>query len=231
MSRGDHELDVAAILRRAQEPDGIAELRRAIDKLGAEKSAEMLRQVLDVVQRNHEQLALLAGQVAALKISTSESSDHLVDVTSMSSFTREFEVKEEEEKEFSVNIPGYTSYFLFRAVSAEVVDRYDPCLFRQAQIVRAYGNSEPVLADSLCLRRWIAPPGRGHPFGCVASCAALAGDLRLRLKAFAPFGAIVKLTFSGDPLVSLPAGQPLGPCPHDMRPYVPPIRINPSRYF
>lgn len=194
---GDHELDIVAILRRAQQPDGLAQLQQALDELRERDPTSHIAQLLEAVHETREQVTNVALAVAELA-ARDPAATHLVDTTKMVSYTIDY-VAPPGRTWMPVDPPGPFSFFLAQAVSAEAVDPFDPTILRSATILQGLINHEPILAGRVPVERWRAPPGRGHAVEWVFSCMSLIHTLQLEVDVPPAFPCLLRLTLSGEP--------------------------------
>lgn len=194
---GDHELDVVSILRRARDPQGLAELRRAIEELRdrlAPNRALELTQILEAMQETRAQVHAVALAVAELA-RREPAADHLVDVTGMESFTPQPRF---------VEPPVRANFFCAEAVSVLVTKATDRGIRSYATIEGVEINNIPQLPGPIAADRWRAPAGRGHPVRWGFSCMALVHTLYVQIRSDDADAALFGLTLSGKCTDSLP---------------------------
>lgn len=206
---GDTKLDVISILRRARDPDGLGQLRRAIEELGERDGSQQLEQLMTAMQETREQVHAVAVAVEALAV-REPGADHLTDVTKMVSYTLEVTLESRVETHWAVDTPSCATYFAARAVSMNVIDPYDRCIYRSAVVQEAHIAGAPMLVGIVPSGRWAAPPGRGHPAGWMFSCFAHASRLEFKLSNPHDIPVLVQLTLSGDTMNELPPGWRCG---------------------
>lgn len=215
---GDHELDVVGILRRAREPEGLAQLRTAIEHLGAEKTGTLLTEILEVVHDSRQQIQSLA--LAIGELAQHQGADHLVDVTKLDTYTVTQLVPTPLQRpdvggdvsELRIEPPHSAFYFETRAVAVSVVDPDDHGQPRDLTFTRVTIGHEPQLLGEVLAERWAAPPGRGHPLQWrVFSSMALMHYLSIEVRV--PQPALLRITLSGRALQDMPMPSMLPPRP------------------
>jgi hypothetical protein len=216
---GDHELDVASILRRAQDPAGLAELRRSIEELRSSMPPAFVA-ILEALQSTREEIHAVARAVGELaERPAAADASNLVDTSAMISFTVEHtaDPRNNDDAEVAAWAHGRQSwiieppfrlsepFFCAEAISAEVFAADNRDLYGRATIISLTRNDMPLLPGPLDASRWAAPAGRGHPLGIVFSSLAHKLALRVAVRCDSPHPVIVALTISGCPTTTGPS--------------------------
>lgn len=209
---GDHELDVAGILRRARDPDDLGQLRRAIEELQSRQSTEWIAELLDRMQA---QLRQLTNAVEALATRPDPTGgDNLVDVGGMDAFTVRALLNPMEHHRVYIE-PPREPYFVAYAIAVDMVGP-DYTRVPDVSIERVEIHACPQTQGAFDASRWAAPPGRGHPIRWLFGAATLAAECRVELRSHEADAVRVRITVFGKPLVRLPPGWSVGRPYHGM---------------